>query len=113
MLSSLTDEGSSATVQALELGAVDFLCKPSRTDDISSVLKEKLVVASGVDISRLKAGAGAPMRRQPRPSKATLPTSVRMMVIGSSTGGPKALSTVIPALPEKLNCLWHFTPFSQ
>jgi two-component system, chemotaxis family, protein-glutamate methylesterase/glutaminase len=109
MLSALTSEGAETTVRALELGAVDFFLKPSLlrptgNDETGDTLIDKVKRAA---ISQLK-----PFAKIQRPkimvmnketdSKA-LPLSSHkfpVIVIGSSTGGPRALMQVIPVLPN-------------
>ncbi|HHW42704.1 MAG TPA: response regulator, partial [Desulfotomaculum sp.] len=56
MLSSLTTAGAQATMQALSLGAVDFVAKPSRPGQLDAMvneLAEKLRTAAGVNTGRL------------------------------------------------------------
>lgn len=109
MLSSLTGDGTDATLRALELGAVDFVLKssqasPTGADRDATDLRAKIVQASKVNRARL-----GPMRRS-TPTPATTPGPVRrpqfgrssVLVIGSSTGGPKALMELLPALPGDL-----------
>lgn len=114
MLSSLTKEGADATLKALELGAVDFITKPSsifqiNTQDMQQELLNKLKMASRVSVR----ARSAPRRDRlpivrPMPTAAERPApakDVRMkkiIAIGTSTGGPKALQDVIPHLPANL-----------
>lgn len=109
MLSSLTQEGSETTVKALTMGAVDFVPKPSGTIslDIHRVKEElitKIKIAAKVPIITLRVPAFfAP------PKPVTIPAAMkpgltpdRLVVVGSSTGGPNALQQVIPRLPGNL-----------
>ena len=106
MLSSLTQEGAEVTLQALELGAVDFIDKTallSRSDltGIGEELIAKVRTAAAVDPSRLVRGetpaAVAAAGASTGGPSATAGTDV--VVIGASTGGPPALHRVVPALP--------------
>lgn len=103
MLSSVdahTDGGT--TLRALELGAVDFVRKPARQDAIDlPTLRLRL-------LSALRAARESHCRRVPmlvRPSpplpKSALPPGAvsHVVVLAASTGGPRALAEVIPALP--------------
>ncbi len=106
MLSAHAKEGAEATLLSLELGAVDFVTKPSGSisldiDRVRDELVEKITVAASVDLARLKSGA----RRRPQPAKpkAAGPGGpFRLVAIGSSTGGTRALSDLLPALPADL-----------
>jgi two-component system, chemotaxis family, protein-glutamate methylesterase/glutaminase len=111
MLSSLTSEGTVETVQALTLGAVDFVAKPAFKANINSVLEEvveKVFKASKARVwsSNRQLAKTAPIIKLPTSENKAKPRPLsrqeKIVVIGSSTGGPRALNTVIPYLPEKL-----------
>jgi len=106
MLSSLTKEGTDVTIQALTLGAVDFIAKPDSKANVTAVMDEL--------IEKIKSASQARIRKIPRllrrvtrtePLKPTLRPFRRkdkVVVIGTSTGGPKALKTLLPAIPPDL-----------
>ena len=101
MVSSLTEEGAEITLTALELGAVDFLPKPAGSismtfRQVADQLVEKIRNAMKVDISSLKYRR---MRPKVVAMKRKVTTTGKVVVIGSSTGGPRSLDMVIPALP--------------
>ena len=113
MLSSQTQAGADATLRCLELGAVDFIGKPSGSvsldiEKIAGELISKVKAAANarVVVFRLGNAVGA---GSPRPSEKTpaekMPgeKSSAVLVIGASTGGPRALQTLVPALPPDLN----------
>jgi len=118
MLSSLTKEGADATIQALEWGAFDFVTKPS--GPISLDIHK---VANGI-LEKVKAAAQSRPSRaiihkqpkplpkppeQPRTNRLPEPAASgqrmsgtagqKLVVMGTSTGGPKALQTVLTAIP--------------
>jgi two-component system chemotaxis response regulator CheB len=108
MVSALTQEGADITIQALELGAVDFILKPMR-GNIPAVHEV------GEDLcGKVKAAARANLRRPSAPVRATAlepgrrPADRadrwrrRVVVIGASTGGPQALRTLLTSLPPGL-----------
>jgi two-component system chemotaxis response regulator CheB len=108
MFSAHTKQGAKETFDALAAGAVDFVTKPAGevSVDLSKIADEltrKLIAAS---VARPRAAiAMAPSR----PSGAFgIPRSTmtgglpRLCVVGVSTGGPAALSELIPALPGDL-----------
>ncbi len=116
MLSALTQEGAATTIEALELGAVDFVPKPSHSmtvglGEIRDLLVTKVKLAARARVHPVKRGM---MAAAPTPAGRTAPDrlvrGVRQktppgkesdiaVVIGSSTGGPSALNQVLTALP--------------
>lgn len=104
MVSSLTAEGAPTTVNALMEGAFDFILKPAGVethvsrDAIHRELVGKLVAVRESMIG-LPAAVGPvptpPIARAATPRAAT-PRRYDAIVIGSSTGGPQALRSVIP-----------------
>lgn len=106
MLSAYTERGGEMTLRALEYGAVDFVCKPSGpiSLDLAKVAEElvgKVRTAAQVDISRLKFLEYERLEKA-APLPETLKAGRQVVVIGSSTGGPRALYEVIPKLPADL-----------
>ena len=107
MLSSLTTEGSRETIQALTYGAVDFIPKPDIKANINAImdsLVEKIRRAARARVFALPQRQAVQPPPQPSVSKRTRPLSKcdRVVVIGSSTGGPRALNMVVPLLPRDL-----------
>ena len=103
LVSSISRKGAEVTVRALELGAVDFVLKdgPGGKASVESLLSElraKLRHAVG---AKVHGGAAANQKPDPSPPPRERPRSwrPRVVVIASSTGGPKALRSVVPALP--------------
>jgi two-component system chemotaxis response regulator CheB len=105
MFSAHTRQGARETFEALAAGAVDFCTKPRGevSADLSAIAAELAAKLRAAATSRPR--ALPPLRaQQPAipPGPITLPpTGPRLVVIGVSTGGPAALSRVIPALPPK------------
>ena len=125
MLSALTGEQAPATISALELGAVDFFLKPSALNPAGMArqpdeLVEKVKIAAQVDLAKMRRNRPrknrAPTAREPASGRASKEDSTvgkvprtgeggyrgKVLVIGSSTGGPKALSQLVPELPAEL-----------
>lgn len=111
MLSSLTKEGAVETVQALTLGAVDFVAKPDNKANVAAIMED--VAAKLIRASQAKVWPISPRTRariempSPVPTNLTKKTRMhqrneRVVVIGSSTGGPRALNAVVPLLPADL-----------
>ena len=109
MVSSLTGEGAQVTIRALELGAVDFALKTaprglSAVRGLIADLREKIHQAARVNVAALARRAGRLERAPAKPQRdeGDGPWMERLVVIASSTGGPQALRSVIPALPADL-----------
>jgi two-component system chemotaxis response regulator CheB len=108
MVSTLTSEGAEATLRALELGAVDFIEKPA----IRDLRESEKVVSLGEKVlhaARARVRTARPIKpvRHAPPSAAMLAAASggwdgRLVVIGSSTGGPQALREVLTSLPIDL-----------
>ncbi|WP_306590019.1 chemotaxis response regulator protein-glutamate methylesterase [Geothrix sp. 21YS21S-4] len=133
MVSSLTQEGAQATLDALSIGALDFIPKESSFASMSILqiqqdLQEKVrrlatsprfhrpgahphvphpapsAPAHPPAFPSLSTPAAKPAPRAPAPVGGTLAGSpqAELLVLGSSTGGPKALQDILPALPANL-----------
>jgi two-component system chemotaxis response regulator CheB len=105
IVSALTHQGD-ITFEALRLGAVDFLPKPSGSisRDIE-VQKEDLInrvkIASTADINRIRR-ARIPNRKGGRQMPAPAWTHNKILVIGTSLGGPNSIIRLICRLPKNL-----------
>ena len=111
ILSAHAREGAEATLLALELGAVDFITKPSGSisldiDRVRDQLLERVRTAATVDLSKLSARRAAKPVKAPRPSAARAGEATTVVAIGSSTGGTRALAEVMPRLPSELNAAY-------
>lgn len=97
MLSAFTHYGSEMTIKALEYGAVDFVLKPSGVIslDIHKVRDEllnKIKIAARVSVDKLKLKLIEKRPAKGKPSRALN----KVVIIGASTGGPRALAEIIP-----------------
>ncbi|MCX7173298.1 MAG: chemotaxis response regulator protein-glutamate methylesterase [Proteobacteria bacterium] len=112
MISSMTELGSGATLQALELGAVDFLPKPrmeniSLLKEYSAEIREKIRAAFGARLKSTVAAKPAPLVAAPRPNMPCAALSARLLnekiiAIGASTGGTEAIKDVLATLPAQV-----------
>jgi len=109
MVSSLTERGAATTLEALSLGATDYVTKPSSLSGTGTVQKEEFVtdllakiLALGGPRSAARPRAEAPRVARPAPAF-PLPRAqggrIDIVAIGISTGGPNALAELIPNLP--------------
>ncbi len=101
MISSLTQEGAEVALKALEIGAVDYIGKP--TSDVRVGLEQKKIEI----VSKVKTAAKAKVfaKKPPAPSGqaavtySSYKTTEQIICIGASTGGVEALREIITALP--------------
>lgn len=105
MVSALTQEGAETTFRALELGAVDFIPKPDAAYVTISDVARDLVAKVRVFARRTGRWTPGqpkvllpPLEERPAPVHARR-EAFECVAIGTSTGGPVALSRIIPALP--------------
>lgn len=109
MVSSITTEGAKTTLDALDLGAVDFIPKNLSQLSINIVNIKELLIDKVKQIARR-----GPMKKRIRPAgdrkvdiqrvipvRTTGERRVVLVSIGTSTGGPKALQEIIPKLPKE------------
>ena len=120
MVSTLTDAGAAVTLQALELGAVDFVAKPKidvnvAIKEYSEEIIEKVKIAASVprDVLARKYEMASSQAKQNQQStahaiseasadSAMLNTTDKIIAIGSSTGGTEAVKQVLLGLPANV-----------
>lgn len=103
MFSTLTEKGATKTLEALSLGASDFVTKPSNTTNMAESMasvREQLIpkMKALIGVRRVAAAAPAPPVRVAPPA----PNRPEVLLVGCSTGGPDALSRVLEDLPATL-----------
>lgn len=114
MVSSLTTEGAEATLKALDLGAVDFIPKDKSFASFG-VLKIEDDLRDKVKSFGRRKNFFARMRKPASPTGTPAPSAPlitraapkitskkKIVIIGTSTGGPQSLQKVIPMLPADL-----------
>lgn len=99
VVSSLATEGGDNAVRALALGALELVSKPSSQFSIPDVRARLGDAIRAAAASRLQPPA-APTGPRPPSGGGVLSTTVRVLAIGASTGGPRALEEILPALPS-------------
>ncbi|MBF0274811.1 MAG: chemotaxis response regulator protein-glutamate methylesterase [Nitrospinae bacterium] len=116
MLSTLTTNGATATLKAMELGAVDFIPKEIEKSIFNIENKENDLVTKIKKICRNKVILPPSIPKKPetktlyqepeiqeKNKREELRGFFNVLVIGSSTGGPKALNNVIPHFPKNIS----------
>lgn len=114
MFSSLTKKDTDITMETLQQGAYDFITKPSsilkvNTDDIRIELISKVESTEKSNLSNIfaKSSINTNRRREPKTTsrmgtKSTNGNIKKIIAIGTSTGGPKALQEVMPYIPANI-----------
>lgn len=110
MLSSHTQKGADTTIKALEMGAFDFIPKPEGKDlkESMEILRRQLAVKVRYFTSkRISTHLAKPRVTMPAlpdisPEQA-ISSTIKAVVIGVSTGGPKAMAEMLPLLCEKVD----------
>ncbi|HEX4073784.1 MAG TPA: chemotaxis response regulator protein-glutamate methylesterase [Candidatus Acidoferrales bacterium] len=114
IVSSESREGAASTLKALELGAIDFVPKPSSGIDLDmkavrDELTRKLKLAAKVRVVRTATRSKLPMPHAPLSAAAKIANSAAlaqtngkfpMVAIAASTGGPAAVTRVVSGLPK-------------
>lgn len=123
MVSSVTDEGAEATLEALRLGAVDFVPKPTgafslHMAEFAPTLKDKIRSAAAAQLPaayrlrervQFRSGgvastrAAKPAAQAPRKTAydfERIPAGDGLVLVGTSTGGPPALEALLTPLPR-------------
>lgn len=109
MFSTLTERGAVSTLNALTLGASDYVTKPANVGSVTNAIQ----VVKNELIPKVKALCGrkvgtippAPSQSPASPritSRPKLEMPVKLLAIGTSTGGPNALAKVFEQLPKDL-----------
>lgn len=101
---SISPADSELAIEALQIGAVDLVTKPTalatdRLYELSSELVAKVKTAAA---ARARLGDAEAPSPKPAPGPPPSTTTVRLVAIGTSTGGPQALTRLFSALPAGL-----------
>ena len=105
MVSSLTEQGAATTMQALELGAVDFVTKPSvdiqhGLEDLARQITSKVKIAAQASVKKRTPPADCTERIHALAAEsAMIKTTDTIIAIGASTGGTEALRELLEVLP--------------
>jgi len=102
MFSTLTERGAAVTLEALSLGASDYMTKPSNSASLAGAMESirRELIAKTVSLAGRTRGHTVP------PSRAVVASNrrsdgvrIEILAIGTSTGGPNALAEVVCGLP--------------
>ncbi len=118
MISTLTQKGADASLEALHMGAVDYVAKPrfdvsANLESAGAEIVEKVKMAARANVSALTGRRHRPSPPRPCSSAAVGPADLaaraagvaaragfcKVIAIGASTGGTEAIAQVLAALP--------------
>lgn len=115
MVSSMTADGADATLEALRLGALDFVAKPTgavslRMEELAPDLIAKVRQAAGAKLRpslrlrervrhRISSASREPASRKPGSIEISAAIGEGIVLVGTSTGGPPALEALLTRLP--------------
>lgn len=99
VISSLTPKGGEMALEAMDLGAVDVMCKPGAAysvGDLAMEIRDKVKAAA-----RTPVGHALAMKKPPAQARLSLAkTTHKIVAIGASTGGTQALEYILTSLPS-------------
>ncbi|MGR2661303.1 protein-glutamate methylesterase/protein-glutamine glutaminase [Chromobacterium haemolyticum] len=104
MISSLTQQGSEATLTALELGAIDFMSKPAhdiarRMGDYAHEIRDKIRTVAAARVRAPHRFHRAAEALAPQTPFLGASAQQAMIFVGASTGGTEAIRTLLSGLP--------------
>ena len=116
VISSLTREGSKETIKALEMGALDFVAKPtvgisSGLEELKNEIIKKVRGAAGVNMGVLKKRGRDKVIKKEKNKKTIkkelspelrVDSTIELIAIGASTGGTVAVRKILKHLPEEI-----------
>lgn len=104
MASTLTTRGADIALRALRLGAADYVPKPSSIGTVSDEGFKRELIGKVKSLAHRRRGPGTPPRvRTPIALRPAPPLPARLLAIGSSTGGPQALFTLVQGLGRSVS----------
>jgi two-component system chemotaxis response regulator CheB len=99
VVSSLTPTSSAMALKALDLGAVGVVCKPGSQFSIADVSRDVVQQVRAAALARVRAPGERPRRQAPLAELPRMVTTRKILAIGASTGGPRAIEDVLCELP--------------
>ncbi len=102
---SVSSSDSELGLKALEMGAVDIVGKPTPlpTDRLYDMSHELILKVKAAAVARVRPFSDSAASKELKKPPLKITSAVRLIVIGTSTGGPQALNTLFSQLPEGLN----------
>ncbi len=109
VVSSLTPKNSENALNALRLGAIDVICKPGSAYSTQNISREIVKAVRAASVAKFdhqtihqKSQTDAGQTIQPERNVGLVHTTNKIIAIGSSTGGTRALEEILPKLPPSI-----------
>jgi two-component system chemotaxis response regulator CheB len=104
VISTLTQRNAEISLKCLSLGALDYLPKPDTNRQVSTSASFRADLIAKLEVlgPRPRCGGGGAREARAAPVRRTLPTAPRYLLIGASTGGPKAIGEVLSKMGPRL-----------
>lgn len=108
VVSSLTPKNSENALTALQLGAIDVVCKPGSAYSTQNISREIIQAVRAASIANFDNDVDVNNKKSDNHQKIDIPqarlkqTTKKLIALGSSTGGTRALEVVLPALPPNV-----------
>ena len=106
VVSSLTPKNSENALTALRLGAIEVICKPGSSYSTQNISKEVIKAVRTASVAKFDSAPVTVSHAEPKPKlnksngSLLVHTTNKLIAIGASTGGTKALETVLRSLPS-------------
>jgi len=98
ILSSLIDKKNKASMEALELGAIDVVPKPGgpySVTEVLDILRNRIVTASGIDFEKIKKSINTNKNIVKKKYLTQIKTTRKLIAVGASTGGTTAIEIIL------------------
>jgi two-component system chemotaxis response regulator CheB len=109
VVSSLTPKNSENALNALRLGAIDVICKPGSAYSTQNISREIVKAVRAASVAKFdhetvqqKNQSDSDRHVQPERNVGLVHTTNKIIAIGSSTGGTRALEEILPKLPPSI-----------
>jgi two-component system, chemotaxis family, protein-glutamate methylesterase/glutaminase len=102
VVSSLTPENSEMAIKALELGAVEVICKPGAAYSVPDIARQLVVAIRAAANAKVREAPAEPSPKNGEVEEIAIETSHKIVAIGASTGGTRAVEQILTVLPA--NC---------
>ncbi|MGE3957578.1 MAG: chemotaxis response regulator protein-glutamate methylesterase [Vicinamibacterales bacterium] len=103
IVSSITQKGSAASVEALQIGAIDVIAKPGGPGSVGQVAEQ---IAARIRALRAKPVRLTPLATTPPPAPVLARTSMKapgsLILVGASTGGTQAIESLLSRMPADI-----------